>query len=571
MKLTLITISLIVFALHVDAQNEKFQINGSARSYLFANQLNISNDVDSITAKKSNYGHNLLDLGISAFPNKQTEVIGIFRIRNELGGFWGGGVNFDVRQLTLKGVAANVVRYEIGDIDLKMTPYTLFNHSEEGFLNESGLFSLRRNIVHYDLFYNNNQWRMQGAKVGFNLLPSNHIDKIEFKGHLTRQRPTGESGDPERLYGGGSINFVKNKNIAFAFNSVHLFDLTQTSATDSSFLWNNVSSANFHWQMYNNNFATMKIEGESGFSNSHFKNFSDLTTPLNSDEWFYDISSSINLNSQSIKFNVGFKDVGKDFSAPGAQTKRVNFDKSPVPYQQFTNNYIGRTVTTTDIINGNTSNSRKISESLMAYNVVYNNSNPYGNATPNRKGAYLKCHNLDSGTVKNSYIEIYALQESAGSGTTRKKSFLLTKLGTDIAINEWIKHKQALLLNFGFRNEITLRGGQDFEQINLTSNFIDVGLSYEFVKNLNILFGGKLWNAQGNEQKEVRNSYNEIIDFEPLTINFTEQILACGLQYDFGQGNALSLQYQNFTITDNVDQNVNYGISEFIILFSLMF
>ena len=69
---------------------------------------------------------------------------------------------------------------------------------------------------------------------------------------------------------------------------------------------------------------------------------------------------------------------------------------------------------------------------------------------PNRKGAYLKCHNLDSGTIKNSYIEIYALQESAGSGTTRKKSFLLTKLGTDIAINEWIKHKQALLLNIGF-------------------------------------------------------------------------------------------------------------------------
>ena len=70
---------------------------------------------------------------------------------------------------------------------------------------------------------------------------------------------------------------------------------------------------------------------------------------------------------------------------------------------------------------------------------------------------------------------------------------------------------------------------------------------------------------------EIRNFYNQIIDFEPIKINFTERILACGLQYDFGQGNALSLQYQNFIITDNTFNNINYGISEFVILFSLKF
>ena len=60
----------------------------------------------------------------------------MFRIRNELGGFWGGGVSFNVRQLTLKGVAGNKVKYEVGDIDLKMTPYTLFNNLEEGVIKE---------------------------------------------------------------------------------------------------------------------------------------------------------------------------------------------------------------------------------------------------------------------------------------------------------------------------------------------------------------------------------------------------------------------------------------------------
>ena len=111
MKNITLTILVLLFILQAKSQNEKFQINGTARSYLFSNELKIDNSIDSITPRKSNYGHNLLDLGISVFPNTQTEVIGIFRIRNELGGFWGGGVSFNVRQLTLKGVANNVVRY----------------------------------------------------------------------------------------------------------------------------------------------------------------------------------------------------------------------------------------------------------------------------------------------------------------------------------------------------------------------------------------------------------------------------------------------------------------------------
>ena len=83
MKKIITAILASLFILSVKSQNEKFQINGSAWSYLFSNELQIDNSLDSITPRKSNYGHNLLDLGISVFPNAETEVIGIFRIRNE--------------------------------------------------------------------------------------------------------------------------------------------------------------------------------------------------------------------------------------------------------------------------------------------------------------------------------------------------------------------------------------------------------------------------------------------------------------------------------------------------------
>ena len=51
------------------------------------------------TAPKRAGGYALLDLGIKINPNSNTEVMGMLRINNEYGGFWGGGVTFDVRQL----------------------------------------------------------------------------------------------------------------------------------------------------------------------------------------------------------------------------------------------------------------------------------------------------------------------------------------------------------------------------------------------------------------------------------------------------------------------------------------
>lgn len=571
MKFKLIVIAFIILFLPTKAQNEKFQINGSARSYLFANHLNIQNDLDSITPRKSNYGHNLLDLGISVFPNKQSEVIGIFRLRNELGGFWGSGVVFDVRQLTLNGVAANAVKYSIGDIDLQMTKYTLFNNVEEGILNEAEVFSLRRDVMHYDYFYIRNSWRMQGAKIEFNLLPSRNLEKIKFKGFITRQRSTDAEGRPERLFGGGNIKFIKTKKLFVNINTTNLFDLKKTSVNDSSYVFNNVTSSNFKYIIKSDSTFQFNISGEGGFSRNKYENFDDLNAPISRNDWFYDLFTTLNLPNKKLEFNIGFKDIGKDFSSPGSQTKRINFSRPSSPYQQFTNDYIGRSLTLSDIINGNSNNSVKITNELIAYNVIYNNTSPYGDATPNRKGIYFSVKDLDTGKVKGSHLDFRLLQESAGSGTLKKKVFILSELGTKISLNEFFGGKKAFMAKLGYRNEITLRSGEDFEKINLNSNFVDIGLSYEITKDFSLIAGHKLWRANGNEFQEIRDNYNNITDFENLSIDFTENITAFGVKYDFGNKNALTIQYQNFKINNGNSDGVDYGISELIILFNLKF
>ncbi len=571
MKKITIAILASLLTLSVKSQNEKFQINGSARSYLFSNELQIDNSLDSITPRKSNYGHNLLDLGISVFPNAETEVIGIFRIRNELGGFWGGGVTFNVRQLTLKGVANKVIRYEIGDIDLKMTPYTLFNTTEEGVINESDIFKVRRQVFHYDLFYQKNQWRMQGAKIDFNVLTNSVIEKTNVKGYLTRQRATDGLNQPERLYGGGSLNLICNSKFNFKINSSNLFDLTKTLGNDSTKFTNYVLTSLLTYKLTNKKSIAFEILGEGGFSNSNYISYSNFNAPASLGDWFYDITSSTHFKEKKIIFKLGVKDIGKDFRSPGAQTKRINYSQSPGLYQQFTNEYIGREVSFSDIINGNADATFKISETLMAYNAAYSNTNPYGDATPNRRGLYVNIENLDSLKTKKNYLKCMFLQESVGSGTLKRKSFILTQIGSNIRLNNFFKLKKLLKINLGLRNEITLRGGEEYEKISLTSNFLDAGLSYEFIPKLNLLFGVKVWQAKGNENLTIRDEFNTVIDFEAIDINFKESIVAAGFKYDFDKKNTLTLQYQNFQLKNSSVNRVDYGISEFIILYSLNF
>lgn len=79
-------------------------------------------------------------------PNKNTEIMGMFRIRNEYGGFWGSGVSFDVRQLWIKGVVANALRYQLGDLNLKQTQFTLYNHHSDQLDSLPSIFNLQKTL-----------------------------------------------------------------------------------------------------------------------------------------------------------------------------------------------------------------------------------------------------------------------------------------------------------------------------------------------------------------------------------------------------------------------------------------
>jgi hypothetical protein len=553
------------------AQNKKFQVNGDARGYLFAKRLDLDQNLDTITPKKSNYGHTLIDLGFSIFPNDNTEIISSFRIRNELGGFWGSGVSFNVRQLTLRGVAGGIVKYDLGDIDLKMTPYTMWNYQEEGTINEAEIFSLRRKVVHYDLFYNdNNTWRMQGGQVKFGVKIGKWIKGVDFSGFFTRQRPTDGITIPERVYGGGTITWRQNDNLSFAYNSVNLFDLTKT-INDSARYSNNIHTFNVSYlHLIHDNFK-VGFSGEAGRSNAQYINNINPIAPKERKEWFFDASLKAHWIQQKTTLKLGFRNVGADFLSPGAQTKRVDFSKFPGVYQQFTNAAIGRPVNLTDIINHNAQYSIKISDQLMAYHVAYDNITPYGLATPNRSGLYLNAEHSNSIKITRAFVNIARYQETRGMGTNQKKSFISIAGGANVNVNEFLSWERRLVFNIGVRHDITSRAGAAFEKVNFSSTLIDLGLSLNIIDKLDLLAGFKYFQANGNEFVIERNIFNEVQDFRSLSINFSETTTAFGLRYKFSEKNQLLANIQQHNINFRNNTGISYGIAQFNILYTLTF
>ncbi|MFK7757184.1 MAG: hypothetical protein AB8B53_09665 [Flavobacteriales bacterium] len=564
----IILIVLVLAGVDAIAQKEKFQINGSGRAYYFANELNIDESLDSITTRKANYGHTLLDLGVSVFPNKNTEVNGTFRIRNELGAFWGGGTTFEVRQLSLKGVAGNVVKYELGDIDVQLTPYTLFNFQEEGVVNESDAFSVRRDIVHYDMFYIDNSWRMQGAKTRFALKFNKLIKEIDVFSFITRQRPAGPT--PERAFGGGSLRIRQSDNLTFGFNSVNNFDLTETIA-DSIRHRNGVHTADVVYRLKSGDSKSVWLKGETGMSSTLYENYSDELAPDAMSDWFYDFSLTGENSDKGLTVQLGYKDVGADFFSPGAQTKRIDYSRFPGLYQQITNDASGRPLSYTDVISGNSENSFQISEELVPYFAAYNNSNPYGDATSNRRGAYLNLDRKDSTGFRTTFLNAAFTQQSRGTGTDNKKNFILVEAGTDVYLNDYLGWKNDFKLDLGVRFENTLRSGEEFEEVDLNSLLIDLGMTCEFAENLDLLFGAKLWTVSGNAFVNERNRFNAIEDFDIVNYDFTENTLAGGLRYRFSENNMLTAQYQVFNIEHQDEDIADYGISQFTILFNMKF
>jgi hypothetical protein len=561
-----IIIVLLLASIQLLAQKDK-KINfiGGARSTMNNNNLAVIDSIaDSTTAKRNTGGYALIDLGVNIKPNKNTEILGMFRIRNGFGGFWGSQVNFDVRQMYIKGVVANKLRYQVGDLNLKQTPFTLYNHHADAIDSLPAIFALQNNIINYENFYKNNTWRMQGANLDFGVTFNKALQELNATAFITRINPTNFGNVAERLMSGIVLEAVQSKNLKFSYNINSVFDVLGT-IKDSNTFKNTVHSIDAKW---NTKIAKQVVTVNAELGNSQYSYRLDTLAPKLND-YFAHANAKINFDKQHIITTIGYLNVGPQYRSIATQSKDVNYNALPVYFDRYTNTQSIRPLGLLDVVSNDNIYNRTINSRLASQNNLFNNAMPFGIATANRVGAYAKVQYKKELDATLSY---YNLSEIQGEGTLALRKFSIVKLNAMIPLNTYLKTKNKLELQIGSHlQNIIRKSNAVVENVAFKTVQLNTGLRYEIFKDFDLLAGYVLQNTSGDDFIADRNNYYEIIYFNQQKYNTHQNLKAVGLRYNFTSKIFLTTMFQQAAFTDALKENASYKINQFSIIYNMLF
>ena len=564
-------------------------------SYLNGNVLNADPNAlptpqgkDLTSARKSTDGYTIFDLGINAQPNETLRASATLRLQNSFGGFYGDGSQFIFRQLRLDGIIGKKVKYEIGDIDLELSKYTLFNSNEIYNNFESDILAQRRSVVEYENFNFGNKWRLQGAHVETSLRFKSGIEKVGLRFFATRNRRYTPSISPDRYMLGGRVELVQSRIFQLGVNSVYLFDAV--GSVSSAGLTNQNVVNTVDWKV---NAFTDKMDfsfyGEVGASNNTYSITEKDTVSTN--DFFYDLGISAKYKPLLLKVFGNYRYVGADFFSSGAQTRRMNdygYGGANGPntmglFDRLDNNTTQRGAmdmggaTMLDYVSDQNLRNLNLQNTLMAFNPAYNNITPYGQATANRKGLTLGASIGSSEKVIKAELVADLLTEVTSMGDSVNnalRNFTGLKGGAMVNVHKLLRFEKDIIFTFGTRYEQTKRNGDSTTSVDLKSTLIDLGLTVEVVKNLDILGGIKTINAKGNEFLYTRNAFNQIEQSNPFTnfnLNQNQFLYSFGARYRFSKNTYFTVNgvSQNVKFEDKYYRN--YKINQIFFNYTMIF
>ena len=591
--LTALTLLLSVSAFSQET-HKKFWVSGTSRGVYNLDEYNGQSD-DTTTVKKSEYGHTLVDLSANIKPNKNTFIRTTLRVRNEYGGFWGSGITFDVRELYLKGLIANSVRYQIGDIDYKLTPFTFFNSTEELYENSLDIFNMQKDILHYDYFYTgNNTWRQQGIASDFSLSFREGIEELQFNFFSSRMNLAGSSNDTpydERLFVGGNMTMVQSENLSAGVNYINLMDVSGTSESKVHYR-NPVVTGTYK---VNKGFGDLNLEltGESGISKSYMEN--DNTKPKYEDFFNY-AKISTEYKPLDMTFSVAYRNVGPEFRSVGAQSRRISLNGKPFMYERYTNDKSIRPIGIWDIYSdpalyaldddGNevisSMHNIGIKDGLAGYYPQYNNIDPYGLATPNRKGFDISLEHIDDQNRYTVNVDYSMLSDIIGQGTDILRDYNSLSAQTEIHVDELLSGiSRDVTLELGYTLSETKRTFDDIPEANsnLTSERITAGLTVQVSESLDLLAGYESFVSTGKDEIAIQNEFNEITNYT-YEADLSENITGIGLRYTFSDDNDLQLLWQDYNwsnpkyfnlVSEQAEDKPDYSFSRISLAFIMKF
>ena len=486
MKKIFLCIGLAISGLLVQAQtaNPKIQFNGMARGDMSHNWL--SSD-DTTNVDQSLGGAALIDLHLDIRPSDAVRISSTLRVKNAIGGFWGQGATLELREISIKGVAAKRIKYRFGVIDSRMTPYTLWNYDGECANNEADVFRFIREIRHQENFNYGSYWRNQGGDLSWRLGFDKGVESIDFTTFAMRNRSLDDGKTPDRLQAGGKMLFHFTDNAQIGFNYINLFDLPKTvSKTYYEKYSNGVGTSDFSFV-----FGKIRAFGELGFSTINYVDTSDTKT-IDTKGNFFEVGLGADLMESQLNVQASFRRVNQNFFSAGAQSKRINYTSDVNVLPVVGTNSYNRTIALLDLLTDDAIYNQAISYGLMDYEMIFNNVTPYGKATPNRQGFDVAvAYNAEDSTFETS-LEIQALQDVAGQGSEKKKNYLLAQWNGNVHFDKIFDWNKSVSVTAGYQfasasrdeDRVYKMSKELVKPVDLHSHTIDLGASVEVLNRV---------------------------------------------------------------------------------------
>jgi hypothetical protein len=572
------------------AQEQLITYHGQFRTLLSDNRLrgNVLQG-DSLSPRRGALGTMFLDLGVTVQPIEDFKLVAEFRLRNVIGQNGQsqvGGVtlvNYNslidtrmiFRQVRAEGNIKKVVQYQIGDINLGLTKYTLFNNYDMYSDFESDIYKERRVIPHYENFMTDNLWRLQGASVKTKINFRGPLRQIDLNVFGTRTRLNSGDGVPDRFIVGGKMDITQSKFLTLGVNWISMFDVPGSTYDSLRIPYNydnQVLTGNYKITPLNNSTIEMNILGESGISrNSYFIAAADSTS--NKKDFFVDAGIRTMYKPKKIELTASYINVGYNFTSPGAQTLRLRPTQAPQFFPNLNNNTSVRQLTVYDRYTDDVIYNQRIQPGLMRFIPVYGNVLPYGSATPNRSGVVFNIGRaIDTSQVISFNAGGAALSEIVSEGDSIGKNlrkFVQLKGGASLNISKIIGFKKIILLSGGGRYEHTSRTGS--AAVDFKSLLADAGLTVEIFRNVYLMGGYKYLQGKGTEVITLRDQFGSISGYLPYTYNVDQSIISGGLKFGLFKNSFASIEYNKLKIKNHDNDTQSYSMGNLFINFTLRF
>ena len=565
------------FSLHAQI-NDNIWFDGFSRSYFTRDALDKSLIDDTISPRNTSNGYNLLDLNTHVNPIQNIEIFAQLRIRNSFGSFFGSGTEINVRQLKAKGVINNKIRFSIGDLFLKQSKFTLYNYDEELLSYENDMLKFYRDIIHYENFYIENRWRLQGIQTDFSFKFDRFIRNLDLDFFITRPRGSVQINESnyssDLIFSGGSMLSNINKRLTLSTNYVNLFE-PASSGTKNISVRNPVYDLSLIHRFSNEKYHIQQTL-QTGFSKRywlHTELENDMSDSISYDiqGMFFELENKFDKRDSSLFLSLGFRYVDPNFRSAGAQSRRLDYSaiNNNTIYPFYTNMSLIRPQSMFDIVSDDKLYNQDLSSVLMNFNPIYSNVLPYGDATPNRIGFYMKAIMNNKNNLFHAKINSGIFKEAIGQGTPEKRQFGLVKGAFKINIHEFLNWQKELTISALSESELTKRGGKDVSKINFFSHHMNASINAELVKKFFVQASYKQLNAKGNEFVTQRDSYGNISYFTLIEVDQKDHMLSFGMLYKFKKNVYANLNYNWWGVT-SFDQNyLNYKYNRLILILSV--